>query len=305
MATSVTKKGLVAVSDKVILAARSALELIKHITTDFSTDKAEKYNTINVKVLSATSADWARGTQNYVTATNKIDWADVVLDKHKKSTYGLSDLDCLEDEMDGVWAKFGPKAGQALSKDIISAVTGLLTTSAADKSVETGIATLADFTAIRSKVEAEGFDPADCTLMLKPDAYDALIALLPNGVVGNGAVVDSGIVGARFGFKGIINAPTCTFGDKGVGFVVPTDSIGIAGRYVKPVKGGGNLIEAGEVTDEETGLVMGQRVVVDPGNGEIYWTLETLFGAALMKQTHMGKANGAPGFLALATAAAA
>ena len=97
MATSVTKKGLVAVSDKVILAARPALELIKHITTDFSTEKAEKYNTINVKVLSATSAEWARGTQNYVTATNKIDWADVVLDKHKKSTYGLSDLDCLED----------------------------------------------------------------------------------------------------------------------------------------------------------------------------------------------------------------
>ena len=122
------------------------------------------------------------------------------------------------------------------------------------------------------------------------------------GVVGNGAVVDSGIVGARFGFKGIINAPTCTFADKGVGFAVPTDSIGIAGRYVKPVRTGGNLIEAGEITDEETGLVMGQRVVVDPGNGEIYWTLETLFGAALMKQTHMGKANGAPGFLALATA---
>ena len=302
MATSVTKKGLVAVSDKVILAARPALELIKHITTDFSTEKAEKYNTINVKVLSATSADWARGTQNYVTATNKIDWADVVLDKHKKSTYGLSDLDCLEDEMDGVWAKFGPKAGLALSKDIISAVTGLLTAAAADKSVETGIGTLADFTAIRSKVETAGYDPADCTLMLKPDVYDALIALLPNGVVGNGAVVDSGIVGARFGFKGIINAPTCTFADKGVGFAVPTDSIGIAGRYVKPVRTGGNLIEAGEVTDEETGLVMGQRVVVDPGNGEIYWTLETLFGAALMKQTHMGKANGAPGFLALVTA---
>ncbi len=302
MATSVTRKGLVAVSDKVILAARPALELIKHVTTDFSTEKGEKYNTINVKVLSATAADWARGSQNYVTATNKIDHADVALNKHKKSTYGLNDLDCLEDEMDAVWAKLGPKAGQALSKEIVTSVTSLLTAAAADKSVATSIATLADCSAIRSKVEAEGYDPADCTLMLKPDAYDALIALLPNGVVGNGAVIDSGIVGARLGFKGIINAPTCKFAEKGVGFVVPTDAIAIAGRYVKPVQIGGNLIEAGEVIDEETGLVMGQRVVVDPGNGEIYWTLETLFGVALTKQTHGGVANGAPGFLALATA---
>ena len=39
MATSLTKKGLIAASDKVIVAARPALEIISQFTTDFSAEE--------------------------------------------------------------------------------------------------------------------------------------------------------------------------------------------------------------------------------------------------------------------------
>lgn len=313
MATSLNKKGLVAVSDKVILAAEPALELIRLFTTDFSVDAAKKYDTINVKVLSATASDFAKGTNNYVKEDNSADYADIRLTAHKKSTFGFDDLDDMEDELASIWDKLGPKAGRALGKAIVQSVTGLLTYAKADaqKTVDT-LNTLAAFTKIRSLTESANLDPEDCTLILEPATYDMLISLLPSGVVGECGVVNAGLVGSRFGFKAIINGPTISkvsgAGDatKGVGFVVPTDAIGIAGRYVKPVKEGGNLLEAGYTVDEKSGLVIGTRVVTAPDDGECYWTSECLFGAALMKQSHMisevSTPNGAPGFLQLVTA---
>lgn len=320
MGSSLQKKGLVAASDKVILAAEPALELVRLFTTDFSVDAAKKYDVISPKVLSSTASDFAKGTNNYVKEDNTVDYADVRLTNHKKSTYGFDDLDDMEDELAQIWDKLGPKAGRALSKSIIRTVCGVLTYDKreAAKTVKNGLASLGDFTNIRSLTESANYDPEDCVLMLEPETYDKLIALLPQSVVGEGGIVNAGVIGARFGFKAIINAPNISKASGaavsgvapslGVGFVVPSDAIAIAGRYVKPIKGqAGNLIEAGYTFDEKSGIVIGTRVVTAPDDGECYWTSECLFGAVLTKQLHERDGeqvpNGAPGFLQLVTAA--
>ena len=312
MGSSLRKKGLVAASDKVILAAEPALELVRLFTTDFSEKAAKKYDVINVKVLSAKASDFAKGSNNYTKEDNTADNADIRLTKHKKSTYGFDDLDDMEDELAAIWDKLGPKAGRALSKAIIQEICGCLTYAKADAQKQVAsLTTLGAFTKIRSLVESANLDPEDCVVLLEPETYDTLIGLLPQNVVGEGGVVNSGLIGARFGFKSIVNAPNISKASgasaaKGVGFVVPTDALGIAGRYVKPIKEGGNLLETGYTVDEKSGIIIGTRVVTAPDDGECYWTSECLFGAALMKQTHEidGKsvANGAPGFLQLVTA---
>lgn len=317
MGSSLQKKGLIAASDKVILAAEPALELVRLFTTDFSEKAAKKYDVINVKVLSSLASDFAKGSNNYTKEDNTADNADIRLNKHKKSTYGFDDLDDMEDELAAIWDKLGPKAGRALSKAIIQEICGCLTYSKADAQKQVAsLTTLGAFTKIRSLVESADLDPEDCVMLLEPETYDTLIGLLPQNVVGEGGVVNSGLIGARFGFKAIVNAPNiskasgATASDvtpsKGVGFVVPTDALGIAGRYVKPIKEGGNLLETGYTVDEKSGIIIGARVVTAPDDGECYWTSECLFGAALMKQTHEidgeDTPNGAPGFLQLVTA---
>jgi hypothetical protein len=149
---------------------------------------------------------------------------------------------------------------------------------------------------LRSGVEGEGYDPADTVLVLTPSYYDALISFLPNSVVGEGGVVNSGLIGARLGFKAIVNAPNIS--GAAVGYAVPTDAIAIASRYKAAIKEGGNLLEAGYAVDEETGLVIGTRVVANTDDGEYNWSAEALYGVALAKQN----GNGAPGFLAIANA---
>ena len=296
MATSLVSKGLIAASDKVIIAAQPAMELVKLFATDFSPDAARLGDTVNMKVLKATAADFASGSQNYVTSTNTISFADIKLNKDKISVFTLADKDNITDDLAPIWDRLAPTAGRAIGKAFVQDVAGLLTVAAADKTITNAAASFADFAKLRSGVEGEGYDPADTVLVLTPSYYDALISFLPNSVVGEGGVVNSGLIGARLGFKAIVNAPNIT--GAAVGYAVPTDAIAIASRYKAAIKEGGNLLEAGYAVDEETGLVIGTRVVANTDDGEYNWSAEALYGVALAKQN----GNGAPGFLAIANA---
>ncbi len=296
MATSLTSKGLIAASDKVIIAAQPAMELVKLFATDFSPEAARLGDTVNMKVLKATAADFASGSQNYVTSTNSISYADIKLNKDKISVFTLADKDNITDDLAPIWDRLAPTAGRAIGKAFVQDVAGLLTVAAADKTITSAAASFADFAKLRSGVEAEGYDPADTVLVLTPSYYDALISFLPNSVVGEGGVVNSGLIGARLGFKAIVNAPNIS--GAAVGYAVPTDAIAVASRYKAAIKEGGNLLEAGYAVDEETGLVIGTRVVANTDDGEYNWSAEALYGVALAKQN----GNGAPGFLAIANA---
>lgn len=304
MASSLTKKGLVCASDKVILAARPAMELVRQFVGDFSPKNGAIGDTVRIPVLKATAADFNSASQNYITSTNAIKFADIVLNKDKISAYTLADLDVLEDDLSPVWAQLAPTAGRAIGKAFVDSVMGLLVYGSAEAQKTIATSSFADFVKIRAQALAAGYDPNDCVVLLEPNTYNTLVSLLPASVVGEGGVVNSALIGARLGFKAVLEAPNASKDSaasvtKGVGFVVPTGAVGIANRYKAPISGAvGNLVEAGYSVDEETGLVIGSRVVVDQAAGECTWSAEALFGVALTKQS----ANNAPGFIQLVTA---
>lgn len=299
MATSLTKKGLIVASDKVIVAARPALELVSQFTTDFSDDAVKPGTGIAVDVVTATAADFNASTNNYGTNNGNVKPCNVPVNIRKKSTFGLEDLDCLDDETSHLWDKFGPVAGRAVGAELVKAVTALLTDAAKTGTVSLSAESLAGFFGLRAGVEAAKIDPATCSLLLSPEKYSLLCSLLNAGIVGDGSIMRGAQIGAALGFKGIYSAPTCTFASGTVGYVVPQNAVAVAGRVVKPMKGKvGGLVEYGEATDELTGLTLSHRVVYNALLGECYWTAEGLFGAALTKQN----GNGAPGFYAITAA---
>jgi hypothetical protein len=156
MSTSLTKKGLVAASDKVIVAARPALEIISQFTTDFSDEAVKPGTGIAVDVLAATAETFEKGTANYTHATNTIKNFLVATDFRKKSTFSLDDLDCIEDETAHCWDKFGPASGRAVSTDLIKSVTGKDYIQAARDVWAGKYGTNDERT---QKLNAEGFDP--------------------------------------------------------------------------------------------------------------------------------------------------
>ena len=304
MPTSLTKKGLIAASDKVIVAARPALEIISQFTTDFSDEAVKPGTGVAVDVLAASAENFAKGTANYKHATNTIKNFLVATDFRKKSTFSLDDIDCIEDETAHCWDKFGPTSGRAVSTDLIKSVTGKLTRTARTGAFTLAGTTLANFFAARAYMEKTAdIDPATCVVLLEPDTYTALCSVLNAGVVGDGSVVRGGIIGAALGFKAIYSAPTITTDGaaasdgKGKGFIIPDNALAIVNRVVKPLKGPvGDLIEYGTFTDEISKATFSTRVVVDAGDGECYWTTEGLFGSKLTKTDAEGNATGAPGY---------
>lgn len=307
MATSVTSQGLIAGADKVILAARPYLEFIKLFSTNFKAENAQQYSAVAVNVLAASSEDFG-SSAGYTHATNTIKPATVTLNKHRKSTFTIGDVDALKNELAPCWSEMGPKAGEAIGKYAVQQVMALLTYSAATAQVTVATSTLADFTAMHAAALSKNLDPAQCALLLEPVTYSKLLALLPVNVIGSDEAIRSGMIGRFIGFKAVVCAPNASkisgaevegvAPTKGVGFIVPDGAIATANRVVLPVREGGNLIEFGTITDEATGFAFGQRVVVDADQGTCSWSVDTLFGAALSLQS----SNGAPGFYQLVTA---
>lgn len=288
MATSVTSAGLKAASDKIILAARPVVEVLKLFSTDFSVDNSKVGSGIAVEILSATAGDFG-AANGYTVPTNTIKPTTVTLTQHKKSTFTISDIDVLENELSPVWGSLAPVSGKAVAKAASKFVIDLLTHGNAKAQIVQDLASspsLAKFANLRALVEAQDLDPADCTLMLVPTAYAALVSCLPANVIGDSDAVRRAVIGAFLGFKAVVEAPNASTADsattaKGLGFIVPTGAVAVAARTIHPVKAGGNLIEFGTVQDEETGFVFGSRVVVDADQGTCSWTVDSLFGASL------------------------
>lgn len=303
MGTSVTSAGMKAAADKAILAARPVVEVLKLFSVDVSPDFAKKGSGVAVEVISAVASDFG-ANNGYTKSTGTIKPATVVLDQHKKSSFTIADRDVLENELAPVWGMMTPASAKAVAKAVVVHAVGKLDYSHAKAVVTAAHATLANFTAIRAAVEAQDLNPADCTLILTPDAYADLLAVLPANVYGGDEAIRMGQIGAFIGFKAVIDSPnaTKTSGDSetnGFGFVVPTGALAVAARVVKP-QVAGECIEAGTVTDDETGFTFGTRVVANSDQGELTYNVDSLFGAAL---TYDGSANpNAPRYIQLKTA---
>lgn len=309
MSTSLTKKGLITASDKVIVAARPALEIISQFTTDFSDEAVKPGTGIAVDVLTATAETFDKDSANYGHATGVIKNFQVATDIRKKSTFALDDLDVLEDETAHCWSKFGPVSGRAVAVELVKSVTGKLTRTARDAAITLGGSTLADFLALSAYIEGTAkIDPSTCVLLLEPSTHKLLCSLLTASVVGDGGVIRGVAIGQALGFKAIYSAPTVNRDSaaandgKGKRFIVPENALAIVNRVVKPLKGAvGDLVEYGEFTDEISGVTLTERVVVDQKRGEAYWTSEGLFGSKLTKIDASGNATGAPGYFQIVT----
>lgn len=299
MATSVTSSGLVAAADKVIVASSPILEQIALFSTDFSLDAAKIGSGVAVEVLSATAGDFG-AANGYTVPTNNIKPTTVTLNKHKKSTFTIGDKDALENELAPVWANLAPVAGKAIAKAVVADVCGLLTTANAKAKITKAASTLADFAAIRAEVVGNDLDPADCTLLLTPEYYAKLLAVLPTNVIGDSEAIRRAVIGSFLGFKAVVEAPNIATADNCFGFVVPTGAVCVAARAIVPVKAGGNLVEFGTIQDETTGFVFGQRVVVDADQGNCSWTVDALYGVALSYAA--SGADNAPRYLQVVSA---
>ena len=300
MATSLTSPGLVFAADKAIVSTRKALAKVSQFATDFSDEAVKPGTTLQIPVYDGGTAEaFNASTANYEHATGTLKWASVTFSNHVKATFQFDDKDFLLGINSSVWGKAGDAAGRAISKSIVSAVSGLLTYSAAKTQVTSWSATKANLAKLRAACAANALDPADCVVMLKAEQYADLLATLDASVYGGAEAIRAGMIEGLYGFKAVIendDLPVASAADANlaVGVVVPQDAVVVAGRIV-PVGSPAVYQEIGTTRDEVSGLTLGVRRHAAPAVGANFLTVEALFGAALTY--HGTNTTTAPRFL--------
>lgn len=297
--SSLTSPGLKTTADKTIIALRPYLEKLTGCALDFSADFLGRTKYVSVGVVAGSAETFNASSANYGHSTGTLKYVDVSCSTHKKCTFDLTDVDCLEVEDSPLWSQFAKASAEKVGPEIVKAAMALLTYGDREAKKTLSAVTVAGVCGLAGAVMDAGYNPEMCTLYLKPATFFTLVGLLPNSVLGSADVLKTGrINGALFGFGSVQASPNISTYDAeatqyGLGFVVPDGAIAVAARIPKPPKGGEGYVEIGEHRDEVTGFSLGLRVHVNPDKGSTFLNVESLFGARLTKDG----SNGAPGYI--------
>ena len=271
-------------ADSAFLAFNSELLPLKAIATKFEPKAAQKGSTITVPLFPALTAGAFAG--DYSSTDRTIPGKVVTLDQHSFLSSGFTDRELMESPEE-YFKSCGAQQGRGVAKAVILYVMGLIKAAAfgnaaGDKFTKAAnLITTEDIVDIRAKIKAKGINPKDASIVLG-DAYTSLLkdTVLTSAMYGGAEAVRTGMIPGLFGFKNVFESLIIPDnGENLIGFALAPQAIAFGSRYLEPVSRTG-LEDAGMVTDEETGLTLGFRMIPEPVKGRMSIVTECLYGAS-------------------------
>ena len=291
MASSLNDPQLVFAANKALLAAKPAITRVSNFSTDFSADAAQPGATMKVHVFDTAAATaYNASTNNYGTVNGSIANATVTFTNRVKKTYAYNPTDKLATNP-AIWTRMGEAAGVAIARAVDAAVCGLVTlanipktgSGTANNEVVFASATKATLADLRDKCDKVGADPADTVLLLTPKMFAEVLSIFDASTFGGTEAIRGGVVPGLYGFKAVMQAHlSTTAAEKLNGALIPSEALVVAGRTI-PADDMGGGAECGFTTDNESGLTVGTYAFVDHATREHKFTMEALFGAAIIK----------------------
>lgn len=241
---ALTSPGLVSSVNEMLIQLKPDINLIKQFAYDISKDPEFKGAKIRIPfVNSGTAENYNADTSNYGHVTGGLSDVFVTLTEQPKVTTDVTSTDALELEGNtSFWNRITEDGVTSISTAISKTVGGLFTT----ENCQGGKVVLAfddtksdtynrkQITKLRKSCVGR---PADTVLILDPDNYNTLLALLPDNVKGDNTAIRDGVVGRFAGFKAIICGYDLPAGVTGA--IVPSTSVAIAVRPVIIPQNGG------------------------------------------------------------------
>jgi hypothetical protein len=251
---------------------------------DFSSVTAGKGSAVAVPLYENITA--TTFAQSYVGTGGTVNTVTVTLDKHRITTVDLTDVQQLNSDV--TIAKFGAQQGKALARIVLTDIWSIVTSTNFGAVLLTTLNTNWSKTQVRqmrSALAANNVNPADCSLIINEDLFDALLGdtnILQHMQWGgmSPSVIQTGeiprILGMPVYHSNIIPANAITL----YGFAAHPDSICVAMRKFGSVVPDGHYEEFAEMADDESGVSMTMRVLYNPQTGKRHGNFECLFGYA-------------------------
>ena len=273
-------------ADSALAKFNQFLAPISAFSVGFNAEAARKGDTIRVPVFPTSTAGAFGG--DYSGTDRTVTGVDISLNQHVFDSVAFTDRELAESPAD-YFAGMGAQLGKAVARKVLETVMADITAAnfgdaAGDKLVVAEASFAAtSVTSIRQKLAAKGISAMDAALVLSIGNYASL--LNSNNVLayalGSNDAVSKGEIKNLYGFSRAIESNIIPSNSEALsGFACAKQAIGVGMRYLAPQSSVG-LIDAGMVTEPETGITLGIRVIPEPLAGQVHYAVECLFGHAV------------------------
>lgn len=283
MANTLTNMQSRIFADSAVREFNSILTPLNAFSTSLNAESARKGDVIRVPVFPTVTAGAFAGS--YSAADSTIVGVDVTLNQHYFKSVAFTDREVAESDTN-YFENMGVQCGKAVAKQVVLSAFGLVTAAnflntAADKLVAATIS-LAGVASIVKLLADKGIDAGSASLVLNSTQYTTLLqdSALKADAFGGSEAIRSGKIPTLLGLNGIYMSPILPVNAENLaGFACAKQAMAIGMRYLAPQSTEG-LIDSGSVTDDESGVVLGVRVIPEPLAGKVHYVVEALWGNA-------------------------
>lgn len=284
MANTLTSMQARIFADSALKKFNDFLAPIAAFSTGFNAEAARKGDTIRVPVFPTVTAGTYAG--DYSGTDQTITGVDISLNQHVFYSVAFTDRELAESPAD-YFGNMGAQLGKAVAKKVLTTVMANITAAnygnaAGDKLVVAEASFAASsVTSIRQKLAAKGINAMDAALVLSLGNYASLLNSnnLLAYAIGNGTTQQNGKIPALYGFENVIESNIVPSNSENLtGFACAKQAIGVGMRYLAP-QSNAALIDAGMVSDDESGVTLGVRIIPDQLHGKVHYVVESLFGS--------------------------
>lgn len=273
-------------ADSALKKFNDFLAPIDAFSVGFNAEAARKGDTIRVPVFPTVTAGAYAG--DYSGTDQTITGVDISLNQHVFYSVAFTDAELAESPAD-YFGNMGAQLGKAVAKKVLTTVLANITAAnygnaAGDKLVVAEASFAAtSVTSIRQKLAAKGINAMDAALVLSLGNYASLLNSnnLLAYAIGNNATQQTGKIPSLYGFENVIESNIVPSNSENLtGFACAKQAIGVGMRYLAP-QSKESLIDAGMVSDDESGVTLGVRIIPDQLHGKVHYVVEALFGSAV------------------------
>ena len=255
--------------------------------TDYGGELTQGNTTVNVPVYDANSgADTYAGS--YITgAGGSVSNIPVVVDVHKKKTASFTDTQFANTFPSAIKSEeFGYQMGAGLAANVLADILSLVTAANFGAAAYTDV--VANFDSddvvdIKTVCDAANMTKVMRGLVLSDAYYNALLkdtSIKDASSYGSSDGIVAGFIPNVAGFKTWQTGGVPANAENLVGFACIKSAIAVAMRYLQPQRPE-SYDAANELSDPETGIVLGWRDHFDPNTGTRYMNLECNYGKAV------------------------
>lgn len=248
---------------------------------NFSDTAAQRGDKVKVPFISAADAA-VNFAGTYTIQDADAEGKDITLDKHKFVSWGLTDLELVNNPQVEL-ERFARQKGHQLAKAVFQDIMSQVTNANYGAAIFTGAASSFDsddLVDIREDLVQAGFPEMGRALILKETYYSYLLKdndVKDASFSGTTDPIQQGAVRRLLGMDIYESTLIPANGENLVGVACHPDGILFAGRYLAP-QPGHNYANAQAVTDPQTGITLGFREWYDNDTGTMKRVLEVLYG---------------------------